>query len=78
MLMLMDAVPDARVAVPNGVSGELGPRPPREKTTCPEGPANPAGTVAPTLAVRVTGCPNTGLAGEAVTLIVTAAFTVWL
>src|SRR5262249_2974237 len=74
--MLIDAAPDVRVAVPRGVPGPNGFAPGMEKTTCPVGAANPAGTlIAPTLAVRVTVCPNTGLVGAAVTVIVTAAFT---
>jgi hypothetical protein len=44
--------------------------------TCPVGAAKPVGTVAFTFAVSVTVCPNTGAAGDVVSVIVTVAFTV--
>jgi hypothetical protein len=72
----IDAVPPVTAALPRFTAGPNGFAPGIENDTVPVGAANPVGTVAASLAVSVTACPNTGLAGEAVTLNVTTAFTV--
>ena len=67
--MLTAPAPEARVAVPSGVDAPNKVGLWREKSTCPVGAVNPAGTLAaPTLTVKVTACPNTGLAGDAAVL----------
>jgi hypothetical protein len=66
------AIPEDSGAVPSDV-----PEASSTQVTWPVGAWNPAGTVAPTLAVRTTGWPKTGAMGAADIVIVTGALTIW-